>query len=833
MQKYVYTFEDLTADLQPLAGGKGASLAGLFQAGFPVPDGFVILPAAFWQDELRPQAWAQVQEKLAALRADRADQPFAVRSSGLSEDSAAASFAGEFETRLNLTDDEQVRAAIEEVARSRHGEKVQAYSQARGLDAAHEVAVVVQKLIPAERSGVLFTANPTNGQRGQALINAAWGLGEAIVSGAVSPDLVVVDQNTRRIVERRIATKQVMTVRTRTGTQERPVQAEKQAQAVLSDAEARLLADFGRRIEALYGRPMDIEWAAAGEDFYILQARPVTALPDPPAPSSWKLPWGAYAVMRVNIIELMAEPLTPLFASLGLEIINTSMNAMLADFLGPNMMPASPIIQVNHYAYYNGSIKPARIPKLLFDSLSIARRMFTRPVERWTEQGRPAYLATVANWQASHWGELSNAAILQACRALFQAAIDAYWSMVGGLIPAAWISEAIFTYVYRLLIKSKADPQAAAFLLGYDSLPIQAEKSLYSLAQWAGAREPLAAYLSNHSAKQLVMDLRSEQPPQGVSEADWTAWQERVAAHLEGYGHMIYNLDFSNPVPADDPVAVLETCKLYLAGEGADPYERQQAAAGRREQAVATVRTRLSGWRLRQFNRWLALAQRFTPMRENALAELGLAYPLLRRMLARIGERLVEAGGLRQPEQIYWLSQGELVAACEKLDEGQPLPDLSIAILERQAALRSAQRATPPMRLPHLALPDLKKLFAGLSRDRQGRSLKGVGASAGRATARACVLRGPEDFDRMKAGEVLVAKLTTPAWTPLFARAAAIVTDVGGPLSHGSIVAREYGIPAVLGTGDATQRIRNGQTVTVDGDTGRVILEAASPADDG
>jgi pyruvate,water dikinase len=636
--------------------------------------------------------------------------------------------------------------------------------------------------------------------------------------------MIIVDKKTERMVSRQITTKEVMTVRAAGGTQDRPVEGRKRKQAVLSDAETVRLANLGVQIETLYGIPMDIEWAASGDEFFILQARPITAIPDPPSPANWKLPKGAYVAMRVNIIELMEEPLSPLFETLGLEVINTSMQAMMSDILGPGIMPERPIICVNHYAYYNGSLKPTNIARVLFDSVSIAKRMFTAPAERWTEQGRPAYLALVEKWQTCSWRDLSNTEILHAARELAGAAVDAYWSMVGGVLPAAWISEALFTYFYRFLIKHRADPVAATFLLGFDSVPIWADKSLYALASWARGQEPLERYLADHPAVQLAMDLKAEQPPEGLCELAWKEWRRRVQAHLEQYGHTIYNLDFANPVPADDPAPLLETCKLYLSGKGSNPYERQQAASDRREAAITAVRKRLKGWRLTQFERFLALAQRFAPLREDALADVGMAYPLVRQMLRRIGEEMTRAGAIEHPEDIYWLTQEDVAAACEKLDRDLPLERISRAIPERKAARRSVQKATPPMRLPHLSLPWVKKMFAGRSRGGERRNLHGVAASAGCVTGRACVLHGPEDFDQMASGAVLVAKITTPAWTPLFARASAIVTDVGGPLSHGSIVAREYGIPAVLGTRVATRCIRSGQTITVDGSSGVVIL---------
>jgi phosphohistidine swiveling domain-containing protein len=833
MEKVVYAFEELPPGRLALAGGKASSLVKLHQAGYPVPRGFVILPVAFSDDQLKGEAWQQVQDHLEVLRSSEGERAFAVRSSGRQEDSEQASFAGEFESRLGVRSDEQIREAIHQVHRSRHGDKVKAYSQARGITETHQVAVVVQQLVDADRSGVLFTANPTNGIRSQAVISAAWGLGESVVGGTVTPDTVIVDIRGERVLSYDIARKEVMTVRTKEGTQEQTVPESRQQRAVLSKAEAVRLARIGDEIETLYGVPMDIEWAVSNDVFFILQARPITALPDPPPPSRWRLPRGAYIAMRVNIIELMAEPLSPLFETMGLQVINESMGDMMTEFLGrPGVMPETPIISVHHYAYYNGSLKPLNMLKILFDSVGIARRMFRAPVERWTEQGRPEYVAKVETWETSNWRERSNGEIWKAARELAHAAIDAYWSMVGGLLPAAWISEGLFTFFYRMLVKRRDDPEAFTFLLGFDSLPIEAEKSLYDLALWARQQGTLAVYLADTSVSALVEHLQDGEAPRDLPEGCWSEWRERFQDHLDRYGHTIYNLDFANPVPADGPAPVLETLKMYLQGEGVNPHTRQAGAIEGREEATRMFRARLSGWRVRQFDRWLIRAQRYAPMREDALADVGLSYPLLRQMLGFLGQRLTEAGTIDRPDEIYWLTEDELQQACRNLDRNQPSRRLSHAIPERRVMRRSASKASPPMMLPHIALPWLGRLGEWLSSERRRSRLSGVGASAGRVTARACVLRGPEDFEKMGPGEVLVAVLTTPAWTPLFARAAAIVTDVGGPLSHGSIVAREYGIPAVLGTGKATERIVSGQLVTVDGDKGVVYLQPDDAVDE-
>ena len=850
MNDMVKSFSELTAEQQSHAGGKGGALARLYQANYPVPDGFVILPTAFVNDELTPEAWTQVQAHLNYLRGTDGKTAFAVRSSAMSEDSAQASFAGEFETVLNVHTDEEIRKAIHTVYHSRQSERVRAYSQAKGMSAAHEVAVVVQQLVRAENSGVLFTANPVTGQRDQAMVSASWGLGEAIVGGLVTPDTLIVDKATGRVLTRKTADKQVMTVLLGSGTEEQPVPETKRNAPVLSDGEAAELVRLGTRIETLYGMPMDIEWTltlpspsgkgAGGEGtFAIVQARPITALPEPepPVPTEWKLPQGSYVAMRNNIVELMADPLTPLFGTLGRSAVNTSLNRQMTQFFGRSgIMPDEIIVTVNEYAYYNGSVKARQMARILLDSVGIMKRMFTGAVERWTDAGRPRYIATVERRQAQRWRELSATEILSAVRELAEAAIDAYMALVSGVLPAAWISEGLFTVVYNTLIKRRDDPTAPTYLMGFNSIPIQAEKALYDLAEWVRARAELTAYLTDTPTAQLAgqyvhfvqYKLGNGQTPPGVNadEPTWGEWQSRFQAHLNRYGHTIYNLDFANPVPADDPAPLLETLKLFISGQGVNPHTRQQAAAERREQATQAMLKRLKGLRLKLFRKVIAPAQRYAPLREDGLADVGLSYPLLRQMLRELGRRFTEGGMIEQPDDIFWLNQDEVEQAAARLDRGETLDCPSATIPQRKATWRAARRVTPPMMLPQIKFlgMDIGELKARKGGGLTGDTLKGVAASPGRVTATARVLHAPEDFSQMMHGDVLVAAITTPAWTPLFARAAAIVTDVGGSLSHGSIVAREYGIPAVLGTGAATKRIRSGQVITVDGSAGVVTL---------
>jgi pyruvate,water dikinase len=301
----------------------------------------------------------------------------------------------------------------------------------------------------------------------------------------------------------------------------------------------------------------------------------------------------------------------------------------------------------------------------------------------------------------------------------------------------------------------------------------------------------------------------------------------RFKAYLEKFGHLVFQLDFAEPLPRDHPELLLETVKMYLGGQGVNPHARQRASAEKRIRTTEIMRNRLKGFKRWAFIKALNWGQSMAEVREDALSEIGLGYPILRAMLRELGSRFVTAGVFQQADDIFWLEKAEVEDCVRKLEQSTQLENLLTRVEARKAFNRKVGQETPPPMMP------MKKKYMGIDTavwlaesesNRTGNILKGVPTSAGKVTAPACVLRGPEDFDQMKPGDVLVAGTTTPAWTPLFAMASAVVTDIGGPLSHGSIVAREYGIPAVMGTGVATKRIQSGQVITVDGSTGTVTL---------
>ncbi|MBA8795204.1 pyruvate,water dikinase [Friedmanniella endophytica] len=868
----VLDLTELGRDDVAVAGGKGANLGELTRAAFPVPAGFVVTTAAYRRfvtaaglDDLivtalagpgtEPAAAAQrIASAFAAAEPDPelraavldhwrrsvgADEPLAVRSSATAEDLADASFAGQQESYLNVRGADDLLVAIRDCWASLWTERAIAYRARQEVDTESiALAVVVQRLVPAEAAGVMFTANPANGRRDQLVIAASWGLGESVVGGHVDTDEVVVDAASRVVVSRRTADKRTMTVTTEHRTTEQPVPDALARATVLDDAAAAELAGLGLAVQEHFGAPQDLEWTRTADGFALVQSRPITALPEPegPVPDRWPVEPGSW-YFRASIVEQLPDPLTPLFADLIDPAVSTSLREMMSELIGATVVRPedASLPTVNGYAYYRysygGMVRlTLRTPLALMLYL---RRGDQGVIPRWREHAHPRYQAAVAAWHDRDLTTVGSRELREGVAALLTEGC-AYYTSVQTIIPYAATTEVVLTRFWAG-VRRPDEPSAATLLLGFDSAPIRAEKSLWDLAAWARSRPGLAEWLAR-ADDATVLGLLDRSPSEAADgegedgegeDADRAAFGRRFAAHLDTWGHSVYNLDFANAVPADDPAPVLATLRFYLRGEGTDPYARQAAAAERRDRLAGQVRARLDPVRRRVFDRLLRWAQQGAPVREDALADVGLAWPQLRRMLAELGRRLVAAGALERAEQVYWLTAAELDAWIAE-DPSAPAADvLAERIAERRRVWRGRRRATPPQGLPvNGAMALMESVMPARSQEAGGSVLRGIGASAGRVTAPARVLAGPEEFGLMQPGEVLVASITTPAWTPLFAMASAVVTDIGGPLSHSSIVAREYGIPAVLGTSEATRRIRSGQPVTVDGDTGLVSLEA-------
>lgn len=647
------------------------------------------------------------------------------------------------------------------------------------------------------------------------------GLGEAVVSGAVTPDTLVAQKATGRVLHRETAEKSLMTVRTEQGTSEVPVPDSRKKKAVLTEAQTKELAQLGVKIEQIYQTPMDVEWALAGERFFILQARPITALPP-----EWEIdPTANYS--RSSLAEHIPSPVTPLFATLGLEIAEGATLRMWEGLVGPEchaLVPDGGVFQaLNGYVYQAFRLRGKAMWKVTQMTLAQLGPTIRHGLERW-RAARQEFSAVVAEWEQRPVEPLSPTQLLEGVRAIFSAACH-YYTEIQTSLPAASTSEFLFTGLYNRLIRRKQDPPASTFLFGFETVALQAEKSLFDLARWAAANPPLAEYLRQADSKMLTVDFTQPTPPEALPKEVWAEWRSRFQRHLDEFGRTAYEFDFSNPTPSETPGPMLDAIKAFLSGKAESPYQRQRGIVEKRELATQAILER-TGWPRRGwFLKMLRWAQDNGPMREDSIFDMGMGHPYIRSMLGELGRRFAAGGAIAQPEDIYWLEKSEVEDLTATLESGRPLPDLAGNIPARKEQWQASLKVIPPVMLPEKSR--LAVLFQGSEAEKKDGKvvLKGVGTSGGLVRAPACLVFGPEDFGKLKTGDVLVAITTTPAWTPLFARASAVVTDIGGPLSHSSIVAREYGIPAVMAARSATRSIHTGQMVTVDGGAGTVTLE--------
>jgi phosphohistidine swiveling domain-containing protein len=719
-------------------GGKAANLGELKKAGFKVPDGFVVIgePPEDLSDALRAFGGGQL----------------AVRSSAVAEDLADASFAGQYETFLNVQGLEQLRKAIGDCRKSASSARVASYRANRAEAAPVEIAVLVQRMVSAESAGVAFTANPVTGDRSEVSISAVRGLGERLVSGEAQADEWVVrdDKPQRR----------------------------RSSEDAITAEQAAAVADLARSAAAHFGRPQDVEWAFAGGELYVLQSRPMTALPSPvdwtaPRVSGLHPPGPSYWMRNLRLGEWLSEPVTPLFEDWLLKLISRG--------FGRGTHADSGLLTGLRYAVVNGWFYSTPEPDLRLGNLLAAiftrpisifrfassiikqtgdpelaeRRFFARVVRRWREQTLPQYRQLV-NESSAQLESAPLADVVAIVDRVGEAAGEQLWALaIGG--GSAWKIEVALGRFYRQYLAPQVEIDVRVLLAGLS------------------ASEPA---LLTHA----------------VLSADWY-WPTLGESGRSG--------------PADQ-----------MKQRRRELIERREAAQMACRQALKD-RPEL----LRRFEVLLELAQRYARLREEQASLLTLGWPVLRKCVTRLGTAAVASGAIDREEDAFFLSLAELIGSVT----GTAKEALQARVRERRDDWERCRRLTPPLALG--TMPKLlERMLGSLEVLRTERvapegALRGEPASPGRASGRVRVIRGPSDFDKFQQDEVLVAQLTAPAWTPLFARAAAVVTDGGSLAAHASLVAREYGIPAVVATGDATTRLSDGQLVTVDGSAGLVEIQ--------
>ncbi len=863
---------DSTSASLATVGGKGWSLARLAAAGLPVPDGFLLstsayqalveangLQEAIWQlvagataaetaslerastsirslfetATLPREIAASIEQAYAALGDDQRPA-VAVRSSATAEDLPDHSAAGLQDTYLNVRGEERLLAAIHACWASLWTARAIGYRERMRIDQRTvAMGVVVQRMVPAEVSGILFTANPASGDRTELVINASFGLGEAVVGGHVTPDTYVLDRTSLETKQTVVGSKlEAIVPAGAQGTTTERVPDVKRNSASLPPETQRQLATLSRKVETIFdGVPQDIEWAVVDGVCWLLQSRPITNLPSPPpSDASWEPPTEGGRFIRRQVVENMPDPLSPLFAELYLqEGLERSMDKLMEDFGMPlaieDFMERPMFVTINGYAYcrasYHSTWRMLRLmPKLLYWYATAFRKLLRTVIPHWRDEGLPAYLKTIQQWKAVDPATASDEQLLSGMRQLTVA--DAtYWFDVAMVLGAAKISDGMLNWFVTSRFV-RGDLTSGALLRGFPSQALKAQEDLEAIANKIRTSDGRLRELVCGTPTADLQDALSRDPA-------GHAVRDELLQYFEQYGHQIYTLDFAEPTQLEDPLPVLLTLQRLVERGECDTRTRQAEMARDSQMRVQQVLESLGPLRRWLFRKLLGWAQTYCPYREDALFSVGAAWPTLRCMARELGERLVQAGTLTLWDDVFYLTRSELSEACAARGESRAAADLTQTVGRRRELREARKKLHPPGMVPENSTfrfgPFDLSMFETQKRNTaDANTLDGFAVSPGKVTAPASVILSPRDFDQMKPDTILVCPTTTPAWTPLFAQAAGLATDIGGILAHGSIVAREYGIPAVMGTGNLTQRIVSGQRITVDGNRGTVTI---------
>lgn len=881
---------------EPELGGKAASLARMTRAGFPVPGGFCVLAQAYRDHIAAGPAEASIAalleatgsqdpgdgtlvSALATIRRQIVEAPLsapletevamnyetlggkvAVRSSATAEDLPDHSFAGQHGTYFADGGKDCLRH-IKHCWASLWTEHAFQYRRARGFDhRSVAMAVVVQHLVEADFAGVIFTADPVSGRTDRVIVEACYGLGEALVSGKISPDRLIFDRDSRRLLEQETSNQTVeVSLAQKDDTRQRPVDATRSSEPCIDEATALELVEMSLEVERATGKPVDVEWASRDGRLHLLQARPITTLSRQDLePAGNMLPRGSRGATgketivwsNANSGEVMPDVASPLtwsiverwldvilgtiFAKAGVELGDRPIVGLIAgrayfnvSLLAAALMKVAPMRSMDLTEILGGmqesddsiglSLEPDALPDVGVSRLKIALHMpgfllwclahspvrgdpFVRQIRRSAEVLQELDTTSLSDTQLAE-------AILVAMDGIAQYHHSIAFSVVGF---------SLFTNLTTLCRKWYDDPSLANRLCSGLGGMASAEAGLDMWRLAVLARDSSAvreAVLSEDTFEQIQTRVR--RVAGGGRFLD--AWDEFMSEH--GH-HARGELDVMNPRWSEEPDYVLACVRSYVRDFGKmDPVAlHNRRAAERKELEETWRRTLRSPFKRAVFGFVAKRAQLGSVIRENTKNE-GVRYmAAIRRMLLILGERLAVRGVLASPGDIFFLDLPEL----GQVSAEEPGFDVQTVIAQRKAEYERNLAIEPPSVVVGRFDPQSSTTPPVPTAD----LLTGLAVSGGIVTGPARVILRSDTGQQMLPGEILVAPFTDPGWSPYFLPAAGIVMDMGGMLSHGSIVAREYGIAAVVNVGPATKIIKTGQMIEVDGFKGEVrILE--------
>lgn len=885
---HILFFEEIDASHLSQVGGKGANLGELTQAGLPVPAGLCITTEAYMEvaerADLTPLLVAlsdatekkQVAEIAATMRerllgvsfpqelagSVRAAYmslghglplPVAVRSSATAEDLPFASFAGQQDTYLNIVGEDALLDAIRRCWASLWTQRAVSYRMSNQIDPRSvSLAVVIQQMIDVTVAGVLFTANPLTGRRRQAVIDASPGLGEAVVSGSVNPDHFVVNSVSGEIVERRLGDKRVI-IQAVSGGGTRRIEREGQSeQACLSDEQLRELAQLGVQVEAHYHAPQDIEWAidTTGK-LWLTQTRPITTLYPLPAtaPQSDDL---LRVYFSLNVPQGVYQPFTPmgiaffrLFVSGAVKLAGFDLGAkesgpsflaeagmrLFIDLTGGLRNPIGrriisfllPFAEAQASAPLQSLLSDPRLHVRFSGYWSFVRRAIAVAIRLrlplYLLQALlhpPAARQRVLRLRQQLQQQLavpSDASLLERLDLIETVGHHFLFRNVASVVlPVLMAGFLSFGLAGKLLGKLAIADERQTVLRSLPNNPTtEMDLTLWNIAEKIAADQGAATFLLAHSLDQLREAYHQHSLPPLI--------QDNLTDFLQNYGHRsIAEIDIGVPRWSENPTHILGVLVNYLrlkdntlAPDVQFARGVQQADTMVRELTKRTMkRNWLRGWLV---NACLRRTRSLVGMREMPKFYLVWILARIRNLLQPIAEELVDAGQIEQRDDIYFLSFAEIRAALAGTD-------MRSLVRQRRAVYEQEMHRR---HIPRILLSDGSEPTVAAAEGNETNVLRGTPASAGSITAKARVILNPVGA-YLEPGEILVAPSTDPGWTPLFLTSGGLVMEMGGSISHGAVVAREYGIPAVVGVAGATEHIQSGQLIRVDGSVGTIVL---------
>lgn len=893
-------FSDAGSTEQGLVGGKAINLGVLANAGFPVPNGFTVTTAGY-RDLLRDVGLEKIAAEIdyddaSALDAvtgqirdlilqtpvpdGLADEIVsayeklgpagfvAVRSSATAEDIAGASFAGLYESYLNVTGHDEVIAAIRQCWASLWSTRAAAYRHQKGLDVGPvSMAVIVQTMASPEVSGVMFTANPLTTATDEIVINASWGLGEAIVQGMVTPDQYTVKTGTLAVIERILGTKALRIIRnpdSTTGTVTEPTPSSDQQKLTLSDDQVADLAAFGRKVTALYDEvPQDIEWALSNGEFCLLQTRPVTGLefswddeldswqwaPEADEDTLWTRAFsdefwtGAISPMMYSFRgRAAAENIYSIGRDLGfnelsdlrmfkffkgMAYFNPEIHKMILEKTWPPFLRAERSQSLSFLPpTWHQEILQARFSYLDYLRMH-ARLLAVRPqsgVLRWFKT-IDAYIHN-DEWDLKRipdLGRLSDSEI----RRLLDKYFDYEFTYGDDMaIPFyLWVRDGC--RLLELIVAKWYDgPNEGAYgdlMAGCRVVTKTFEENLtlFKLSERVRASEVLSNLFRTHEGSAFFEAAKESE--------EGRAFLEEHQAFVEEHGHRgMEDRDFFYPRRFEDPHRIdYRVLKAFLSSDSLDPEAKQQEVNSRREAAYDDVlenikRKPLGALKAEAFKGVYDWVHKFIAVRDDERWSYERYMWAIKLTCLEIGRRLTERELLEDPGDCLFVNKDELFALLEgRANVKHASAKIAGRKIDFERQLRRDPNHTPPMYLQ-------RNRPVSIETD-EGDGLRGMPTSAGRTTGTARVVGRIEEIHRVKPGEILICNATDPGWTPVFMIIQGIVTETGGILAHASCLSREYGLPSVQ-LPNAMQLIPDGATITVDGYLGEVEIHEEVPS---